>query len=107
MAAAYYRWTKQSIPSSAELNVGLICSCLPVVFGMFREVTGSWSSFIRSLRMHSNENIAPGSRRSRRFQKPLNITVKTEMSTYTSLASIDETYHEQLKRSHFDGYHDL
>ncbi|KUI61111.1 hypothetical protein VP1G_08288 [Cytospora mali] len=117
MAAAYYRWTVRDskdyswnsmLPyclGSAELNIGLICSCLPVVFGMFREVTGSWNSFIRSLRMHSKENVAPGSRRSRRFQKPLNITVKTEMSTYTSLASVDDTYHEQLKRNHFDGYH--
>lgn len=33
------------------------------------------------------------------------ITVRTELSTYRSLASIDDTYHEQLKRTYLESYH--
>jgi hypothetical protein len=32
------------------------------------------------------------------------ITVRTELSTYRSLASIDDTYHEQLRRTYDESY---
>lgn len=35
---------------------------------------------------------------------PQGITVRTELRTYRSLASIDDTYHEQLKRTYDESY---
>jgi hypothetical protein len=33
------------------------------------------------------------------------ITVRTELSTYRTLASVDDSYHEQLKRTYLESYH--
>lgn len=44
-------------------------------------------------------------RNGNRSQPPQPITVKTELSTYRTLASVDETYHEQLKRNYLENHH--
>ncbi|KAG8157018.1 hypothetical protein KVR01_013008 [Diaporthe batatas] len=150
VVAAYYRWrlrdtndyTWDSVLlcslASAELNMGIICSCMPIVFVVFRGSTTSspWSSLMRYLRTRgrhsavtdSNEPKDLGFRLSDegpalpQFQhkistsprtlvhethhsQPLqSVTVRTEVSTYRSLASMDDAYHEQLKRTYLDSY---
>lgn len=39
-----------------------------------------------------------------RSPTPHGITVKTEVRTYRTLASVDDTYHEQLKRTYLESY---
>lgn len=43
--------------------------------------------------------------KSHRSRPPQGITVMTEMSTYRTLASVEDTYHEQLKRTYLESYH--
>lgn len=125
--------------SSAELNVGIICSCMPIVFVLFRgsAMISPWSSFVRYLRTRGRHSAATNSNQAKdpfsglsdedqtlpRFQRrrltglhtfihkthrsppPQGITVMTELSTYRTLASVDDTYHEQLKRTYLESYH--
>lgn len=125
--------------SSAELNVGIICSCMPIVFVVFRGSTMSspWSSFLRYFRTRGRRSGAADSKqpkdrdsglsdddptlpqfqhkRSSGLHTPIHknhhaqlfqgVTVRTEVSTYKTLASVDDTYHEQLKRTYLESYH--
>lgn len=125
-------------PSSAELNVGIICSCLPIVFVLFRGSTTNspWNSFVRYLRTRGRHSTTTNSNQPKdhfyglsdddptlpQFQRERptglhafihkghrprpqhGITVSTELSTYSTLASVDDTYHEQLKRTYLESY---
>lgn len=149
--AAYYRWRSRDTNdytwdsvllcslASTELNVGIICSCMPIVFVVFRGSTMSspWSSFMQYFRTRGRQSAATGSKQPRdacfgpsdedptlpQFQhrrstglhdlihktehtQPFQgITVRTELSTYKTLASVDDTYHEQLKCTYLESYH--
>lgn len=148
--AAYYRWGSRDTNdytwdsvllcslASAELNVGIICSCMPIVFVLFRAsaTMSPWSSFVRYLRTRGRHSAATNSyqpkdpfsglsdedptlpqfqrrrltglhtfiHKSHRSPPPQGITVMTELSTYRTLASVDDTYHEQLKRTYLESY---
>lgn len=138
---APWRQTADMVSSnsrSAELNVGIICSCMPIVFVLFRAsaTMSPWSSFVRYLRTRGRHSAATNSyqpkdpfsglsdedptlpqfqrrrltglhtfiHKSHRSPPPQGITVMTELSTYRTLASVDDTYHEQLKRTYLESY---
>ncbi|KAG6365791.1 hypothetical protein INS49_007402 [Diaporthe citri] len=149
--AAYYRWGSRDTNdytwdsvllcslASAELNVGIICSCMPIVFVLFRgsATFSPWSSLVRYLRTRGRHSAGTNSNqpkdpfsglsdedptlpqfqrrrltglhtfihKSHRSPPPQGITVMTELSTYRTLASVEDTYHEQLKRTYLEGYH--
>lgn len=44
-------------------------------------------------------------RKAHRSRPQQGIIVRTELSTYRTLASVDDTYHEQLKRTYLESYH--
>lgn len=139
LGAKQLTWFRQ-IPSSAELNVGIICSCLPIVFVLFRgsATISPWSSFVRYFRTRGRHSAVTDSNQPKdpysglsdedptlpQFQRrrlggihtfihkthrspppPRGITVMTELSTYRTLASVEDTYHEQLKRTYLESYH--
>lgn len=43
--------------------------------------------------------------KSHRSRPPPGITVMTELRTYSTLASVEDSYHEQLKRTYLESYH--
>lgn len=43
-------------------------------------------------------------RKTHRSRPQQGIIVRTELSTYRTLASVDDTYHEQLKRTYLESY---
>lgn len=44
-------------------------------------------------------------RKAHRSRPQQGIIVRTELSTHRTLASVDDTYHEQLKRTYLESYH--
>ncbi|KAI8633623.1 hypothetical protein F5Y19DRAFT_470864 [Xylariaceae sp. FL1651] len=125
-----YDFTWDSIPSytlrAAELNIGLICSCLPVVFIVFKKMihSGPWSSVKNfptlNARTPSHAYIfdlnggdhTPSAAKEQLPRAPSQVAVigldaftrqpqrstasRSERATYSEIESIDSDYHGQL-----------
>jgi hypothetical protein len=106
--------------SIIELNVGIICSCIPVVVVMFKDFAKN--PHIMSLRRYLRSRYASGQSDSdevgqkaeqrlpdipkgtlsglKTFVRKFDRTQRadsTQMSNFNQLASSDESYHEVLK----------
>ncbi|XXH03911.1 hypothetical protein Hte_010319 [Hypoxylon texense] len=100
LAALNYAFT------AAELNVGIICSCMPIVCVIFRgPITSAlWAWIVKTVTFgrnhgpdghYSNRNelhVVPEERTSQ------NPKVDDRWAAYDELESVDEDYHAQLKK---------
>ncbi|KAF2197035.1 hypothetical protein GQ43DRAFT_497190 [Delitschia confertaspora ATCC 74209] len=110
-----------------ELNVGIICSCMPVVFILFKRVKlrSSYIAFLSYFRTRNRSGRTAGSDNDPRVvpvgedrlpavpkptltglrsfikrvqrSQPGRTTRPTEMSTYSEINSMNDDYHAQLK----------
>jgi hypothetical protein len=139
IATLYYRFVQRQSPDftydsalnlilgGIEINVGIVCSCLPVVFVLFKQATtSSWTSLrswgTRFFRRTGSRTL--GKTESNRTKEPDSLNMDslriprgtltglrtffggtktksripdTELSIFADMASVEEEYHSQLK----------